>query len=410
TTFDQPTNLPGHKSTHAQHSLYPPRFACLLTGILQLFCRMAQPIFLGQLLQFYLPTEKEVSMEQAYWYAAGVVFCSLINILITHPFMMGVLHLGMKIRISCCSLIYRKSLKLSKTALGQTTVVNLLSNDVNRFDVAVIFAHHLWLGPLQTALCTYLMYLQVEVAAVVGVLLLIAFIPLQIYFGKMISVFRLKTAMRTDERVRLMNEIVSGIQVIKMYAWEKPFAKLVDAVRSHQPSSSTSSQFARYEIKSITKTSYMRGIQLSFIMYSTRISIFGSILAYVLLGHNITAEKVFVLTCFYNILRQTMTVFFPSGIGQVRTSRSSKHRFNATIAGIFLKNASAKWTATQSDNTLTNITLSVTPGALLAVIGPVGSGKSSLFHVILQELVLNSGNLRVNGEISYASQEPWLFA
>lgn len=85
-----------------------------------------------------------------------------------------------------------------------------------------------------------------------------------------------------------------------------------------QQSSSFPQFSCRYEIKSIKKTSYMRGIQLSFIMYSTRISIFGSILAYVLLGHNITAEKVFVLTCFYNILRQTMTVFFPSGIGQVK--------------------------------------------------------------------------------------------
>lgn len=84
--------------------------------------------------------------------------------------------------------------------------------------------------------------------------------------------------------------------------------------------------------------------------------------------------------------------------------------FGSHSAGIFLKNASAKWTLTQSDNTMTNISLSVTPGALLAVIGPVGSGKSSLFHVILQELALNGGNLEVNGEISYASQEPWLFA
>lgn len=47
---------------------------------------------------------------------------------------------------------------------------------------------------------------------------------------------------------------------------------------------------------------------------------FGSILAYVLLGNNITAEKVFVLTSFYSILRQTMTVFFPQGIGQVSTN------------------------------------------------------------------------------------------
>lgn len=50
------------------------------------------------------------------------------------------------------------------------------------------------------------------------------------------------------------------------------------------------------------------------------------------------------------------------------------------------------------------------PGQLLAVIGPVGGGKSSLLHTILQELPLIEGTLEVKGEISYASQEPWLFA
>jgi len=51
------------------------------------------------------------------------------------------------------------------------------------------------------------------------------------FLGKLIAKLRKQIAVRTDERMRLMNEIVSGIQVIKMYAWETPFAKLVEVAR-----------------------------------------------------------------------------------------------------------------------------------------------------------------------------------
>lgn len=187
----------------------------------------------------------------------------------------------------------------------------------------------------------------------------------------------------------------------------------------------------------------MRGITLSFIMFTTRISIFASILAYVLLGHMITAEKVFVLTSFYNILRQTMTVFFPQGIAQVAEAKVSVNRLNKfmlfeeiehspiieplqtsekdatlftnsvqtnTEPGVCLKNVTSKWSEASTENTLTAINLTAAPKKLLSIIGPVGSGKSSLFHVMLKELPLVEGSMVINGVISYASQEPWLFA
>ena len=52
-----------------------------------------------------------------------------------------------------------------------------------------------------------------------------------VYLAKRVSVYRMRTALKTDKRVKLMNEIITGVKVIKMYSWEKPFAKLVVMAR-----------------------------------------------------------------------------------------------------------------------------------------------------------------------------------
>lgn len=431
----------------------------LVLFFIEICLRITQPLFLGGLVTYYSVTEDPDNIMTAYLYALGIIVCSAFNVLFQHPYMLGTMHVGMKMRVAMCSMIYRKALRLSQNALGDTTagqVVNLISNDVGRLDLATIFIHYLWLGPLQTVVITYLMYMQIGVSAIFGVAFMLLFLPLQAYLGKKTSVLRLRTALRTDERVRLMNEIIQGIQVIKMYAWEIPFGKMVAHAR-------------KKEISPIRYVSYIRGILLSFIMFLTRVSIFTSLVGYVLLGYVLTAKQAFMVTAYYNILRTTMTVFFPQGISQVAEALVSIKRIqkymlydetsvrdksldnaelienevttsnqstivkgqntingngtqqekqptviangNATLseAGIIISNLRAKWNPASTEYTLDDVNLRVQPGTLVAIIGPVGSGKSSLIQSILGELVPESGTISVNGTFSYASQEPWLF-
>lgn len=77
---------------------------------------------------------------------------------------------------------------------------------------------------------------------------------------------------------------------------------------------------------------------------------------------------------------------------------------------ITIEKARASWIPNPIVDTLSNINLFLKPGTLCVVVGQVGSGKSSLLQLILKELPLISGKLQVSGQVSYASQEPWLFA
>lgn len=217
-----------------------------------------------------------------------------------------------------------------------------------------------------------------------------------------------------------MDEIISGVQVIKMYAWEKPFTKLI--------------RFARKaELKIVIKSSYVRGLYMTFNLFTTRAALFCTLLTLALMKEEITASRVFVFMSYYNILAQTMSSMFVRGISEVaevlvaikrlqsfmtneefvqvkHLQDNNDNKLNSDKTRVSLRNLNAKWDISSSDNALSDITFSVNQRKLLAVIGPVGSGKSSLLQTILGELEVTSGDLQLNGSISYASQDPWVFA
>ena len=64
--------------------------------------------------------------------------------------------------------------------------------------------------------------------------LLVSAVPFQSWMGRQFAKLRVETATKTDKRIRLMNEIINGMKVIKMYTWEEPSARLVHKARKVQ--------------------------------------------------------------------------------------------------------------------------------------------------------------------------------
>ncbi|KAI1293713.1 ATP-binding cassette sub-family C member 4 [Halotydeus destructor] len=380
---------------------------------------------LGQLNSEHLenPAEDEALVSQIYWYAGGIIITQILWILTNHPYWFEVGRVGMWIRVACCNLVYKKSLKLSAAAFRSTStgqIVNLVSNDVNRFDSCLMFPFYMIVGPLSTLAVIYILWEYFGAWTLAGISILILYVPLQTSMGKYFSEFRLKTALLTDERVRLMNEFIPAMRVIKMYTWETPFAKLVDDAR-------------RKEVSMIKATAILKGINIGLFWVSGKIIVFVIFVTYALnTNQKLTAEAVFVSLSLVSILRSTMTLFFPFAVSLGAEALISIQRIQTFLmlpeneaplnlekssfptkpadAEVAIRNITAKWSEEEMSSTLKRIDVTVRPGELLTIVGGVGSGKSSILMTILGEIPITSGKVGVKGRVSYASQEPWTFA
>ncbi|XP_050294676.1 ATP-binding cassette subfamily C member 4-like [Anthonomus grandis grandis] len=381
--------------------------------------KMSQPLVLGAYIRYF---EKSSTSPPArgWLLASGVIALTFISLISLHFTQFSCNRIGMRVRVACCSLMYRKLLRLNHLSLGKTAaghLINLMSNDVARFDVAMPFLHYIWIMPIQALAGFGIMYSYIGLAAIpTMVVMTLQAIFGQGYLSKLQGLYRGKIARLTDERVKIMSEVTSGIQVIKMYAWEKPFEKVVEFAR-------------RKEVDMITRTSYIKGFSAALNVFVERGTLYIAVISFVLLDKRITGEIVFSVAQLLNTIQLYMSIFFPIAYSAYEEAKVSVRRIeefllmqeNPTIcysddnkketpsSGIKLVKVRASWLPNPIAQTLSDIDLEIRPGTLCCVVGPVGSGKSSLLQVILKELPLNMGHLEAPSKISYAAQEPWLF-
>lgn len=146
--------------------------------------RLIQPLCLGQLVEYFAQKkgEEKITLGEAYAYATGIVITTAFMLSTFHPYMFYALNGSCKLRVACGGLIYKKALKILRASAeeGQNgKIINILSSDLARFELAFAFLHDIWDGPFEMILFLIVIYWQISWAGVIGVVFMLAFIPLQ---------------------------------------------------------------------------------------------------------------------------------------------------------------------------------------------------------------------------------------
>jgi ATP-binding cassette subfamily C (CFTR/MRP) protein 4 len=237
-----------------------------------------------------------------------------------------------------------------------------------------------------------------------------------------------------------MSEVLNGMRVIKMYAWEKAFAEVIGSVRAK-------------EVAALLNTAYIQGMNYTFFFIIGSISMLTTFVPYQLAGHEVTAFKVFTTYGYYSILRYTVTfalaialrVFSELRVGfqrfegflrlpetdprvQLTPAELQQHSAQSKPPTawmemqdvtsllsngsaeplVIVENVSAGWVTGRA--VLQNVSFTLRKGSLFCVAGPVGCGKTTLLMTILGELAPSGGKVRYQGSMSYAPQESWILS
>ena len=138
----------------------------------------------------------------------------------------------------------------------------------------------------------FLLYQELGASIFAGLAILIIIMPLNAIFASFLKKLQTKQMEYKDERIKIINEILNGIKVIKLYAWELSFMNKVFNIRNK-------------EIKKVFQIAYF-SIVLEFVWsFAPFLVSLVTFAIYVLSDdkHILYAEKAFVSLALFNLLR-----------------------------------------------------------------------------------------------------------
>jgi len=348
--------------------------------------------------------------------ACAMLCASVIQTVCVNQYFHILFRVGLRVKVSTIHLVYAKLLRLSnaeRSEMGAGQITNLQSNDTSKLYNIPQYLHMIWSGPMQI-IVTMMLLIRVMKPwpALTGLGITIALIPINTVLGRALGKVRKELLTKTDARVKLCTEVITGIKAIKLYAWEEAYVQRISELRD-------------MELKQIRKSALLSGLNMMVFVTGPILVSLGSFSVYSYMGYPLTADVAFTSLALFNLLRFPIMMFPMQIMNLINGAVALKRlqRFlereemecmppalpaTAGQAAVTVRDCKFAWSRAADATPALDLNLKVMAGELVMVVGEVGSGKSSLLAALLGEMVQVAGDVRVLGEIAYTSQDSWI--
>jgi ATP-binding cassette subfamily C (CFTR/MRP) protein 1 len=216
----------------------------------------------------------------------GMQICSSLCL---HSFFYHSAGSGVLIRATLIAALYRKAMKLSgkaRTIVTNGRLVNHIGTDCSRIDFCAGFFHMSWTAPITLIIIMIILIVQIGASCLTGLAFLLIMIPPQSWVMKKMFGFRRKAMVWTDKRARLIGELLSGMRVLKFFAWEIPYLGKLNEFRSAELQQIRKLLIARAGTTGVAMSLPTLATVIAFVTYANT-------------GHTINAASIFTsLTLF----------------------------------------------------------------------------------------------------------------
>ncbi|KAI0342890.1 ABC protein [Trametopsis cervina] len=377
--------------------------------------------------------------------AIGLFCVTVMASVCQHQFFWRSMTTGLLARAALIASIYKRGVNMTgkaRTNFPNSALVNHISTDVSRVDACAQWFHATWTAPIQVTVCLIILLVQLGVSALAGFSLFILLIPLQERLMSVQLTIRKKANKWTDQRAKIILEVLGAMRVVKYFSYEVPFLERIGDTRGHEMKGIRTIQFARSANVAFAYSVPVLAATLSFVTYT-------------LTAHNFNVAIIFSSFSLFQLLRQPL-MFLPRALSATTDAQNALGRltkvFHAPLMegtsftidpsqklALEVRDATFEWEESLSTKEakearaknkkgkdkdkepfagkdapedppfqVRNVDMLVPKGSLVAIVGAVGSGKSSLLLGLIGEMRKLQGHVSFGGRVAYCAQTAWI--